>query len=434
MSDYTKETVSNLLFEKIDAIIIVDANEDKYRTIKKNGLFETFLQEEGNYKSLVEKLWFHFSNKSDKIADDYHVFIPMIGQFKGKYVDRIKISIDDKIHLIQIAIYPLDEIQSKYMFLMDELDNSESLRVFLTDKKIDTIQSSFLFSMYVDLVKDIAYSINVTEISSNPQSYDLKYTDWRMMIVNMIWPDDQKLFLERTDPEYLKNNLTPGQTTSFDCQMKNLKGVFIYVKLIFSRANTSNNDDFRFVFMVQDIHENSIKLFDTLRKYEELASKDPLTSIFNHGRIETEIRNAIDRFNTKGHIASFMMLDIDYFKKVNDEFGHSVGDQVLKQFVKEVHDFLEPYDIKMGRWGGEEFVCVCYNMDINQIHKIADELREKIAGVEFEKCGKLTCSVGLTDITAGDTAEIVFDRVDKSMYEAKTNGRNCVVIKKAAQN
>lgn len=434
MSDYTKETVSNLLFEKIDAIIIVDANEDKYRTIKKNGLFETFLQEEGNYKSLVEKLWFHFSNKSDKIADDYHVFIPMIGQFKGKYVDRIKISIDDKIHLIQIAIYPLDEIQSKYMFLMDELDNSESLREFLTDKKIDTIQSSFLFSMYVDLVKDIAYSINVTEISSNPQSYDLKYTDWRMMIVNMIWPDDQKLFLERTDPEYLKNNLTPGQTTSFDCQMKNLKGVFIYVKLIFSRANTSNNDDFRFVFMVQDIHENSIKLFDTLRKYEELASKDPLTSIFNHGRIETEIRNAIDRFNTKGHIASFMMLDIDYFKKVNDEFGHSVGDQVLKQFVKVVHDFLEPYDIKMGRWGGEEFVCVCYNMDINQIHKISDELREKIAGVEFEKCGKLTCSVGLTDITAGDTAEIVFDRVDKSMYEAKTNGRNCVVIKKAGQN
>ena len=434
MSDYTKETVSNLLFEKIDAIIIVDANEDKYRTIKKNGLFETFLQEEGNYQSLIEKLWFHFSNKSDKIADDYHVFIPMIGQFKGKYVDRIKISIDDKIHLIQIAIYPLDEIQSKYMFLMDELDNSESLREFLTDKKIDTIQSSFLFSMYVDLVKDIAYSINVTEISSNPQSYDLKYTDWRMMIVNMIWPDDQKLFLERTDPEYLKNNLTPGQTTSFDCQMKNLKGVFIYVKLIFSRANTSNNDDFRFVFMVQDIHENSIKLFDTLRKYEELASKDPLTSIFNHGRIETEIRNAIDRFNTKGHIASFMMLDIDYFKKVNDEFGHSVGDQVLKQFVKVVHDFLEPYDIKMGRWGGEEFVCVCYNMDINQIHKISDELREKIAGVEFEKCGKLTCSVGLTDITAGDTAEIVFDRVDKSMYEAKTNGRNCVVIKKAGQN
>ncbi|MCR5435904.1 MAG: GGDEF domain-containing protein [Treponema sp.] len=434
MKDYTKETVSDLLFEKIDAIIIVDANKDNYHTIKKTGLFENFLQEEGNYKSLVEKLWFHFSNKSDKIADDYHVFIPMIGQFKGKYVDRIKISIDDKIHLIQIAIYPLDEIQSKYMFLMDELDNSESLREFLTDKKIDTIQSSFLFSMYVDLVKDVAYSINVTEISSNPQSYDLKYTAWRMMIVNMIWPDDQKLFLERTDPEYLKNNLTPGQTTSFDCQMKNLEGVFIYVKLIFSRANTSNNDDFRFVFMVQDIHENSIKLFDTLRKYEELASKDPLTSIFNHGRIETEIRNAIDRFNTKGHIASFMMLDIDYFKKVNDEFGHSVGDQVLKQFVKEVHDFLEPYDIKMGRWGGEEFVCVCYNMDINQIHKIADELRVKIAGVEFEKCGKLTCSVGLTDITAGDTAEIVFDRVDKSMYEAKTNGRNCVVIKKAGQN
>ena len=78
--------------------------------------------------------------------------------------------------------------------------------------------------------------------------------------------------------------------------MKNLKGVFIWVKLIFSRTNTTNEDDFRFVFMVQNIHDNSIKLFETLKKYEDLASKDALTSVFNHGRIETEISNAIEVF------------------------------------------------------------------------------------------------------------------------------------------
>ena len=434
MKDYNKESVSNLLFEKVDAIIIVDAHNDSYHAIKKDGIFKTILDDDGVYQKLVEKLWFHFNDNAGKISDDYHVFIPMIGKFKGKYVDRIKLHFEDKIHLIQISIYPLDEECNQYMFLMDELDNSEYVREFFTDKKIDTIQSSFLFSMYVDLIKNIAYSINVTEISSNPQNYDIKYTDWRMMIVNMIWPEDQQLFLERTDPEYLKEHLLPGRTTSIDLQMKNLKDVFIWVKLIFSRADTTNEDDFRFVFMVQDIHDSSIQLFNTLKKYEELASKDSLTEIFNHGRIETEISNSIESFNSVNIPVTYMMIDIDYFKKVNDEFGHSVGDQVLKQFVKEVHDFLEPYDIKMGRWGGEEFVCVCYNMDINQIHKIADELREKIAGVEFEKCGKLTCSVGLTDITAGDTAEVVFDRVDKSMYEAKTNGRNCVVIKKAGQN
>ena len=336
MNGYTKEYVSDLLFNKIDAIIIIDAKNDSYRTIKKTGFFESFLESEGSYKNLVEKLWFHFNDSTNKITDDYHVFVPMFGQFKGKYVDRIKVPFEDAIHLIQISIYPLDENSNNYMFILDELDNSEYLREFLTDRKVDTIQSSFLFSMYVDLIKDIAYSINITEISNNPQNYDVKYTTWRTMIVNMIWPEDQKLFLERTDPEYLKNNLLPGRTTSFDCQMKNMKGVFIWVKLIFSRANTTNEDDFRFVFMVQNIHENSIKLFDTLKKYEDLASKDALTSIFNHGRIETEINNSIGLFNSTGKPVSYMMIDIDYFKAVNDQFGHAVGDIVLKQFVEAI--------------------------------------------------------------------------------------------------
>ena len=195
MSDYTKESISNLLFEKVDAILIVDAPKDNYHVIKKSGLFQDILEDNGSYEKLIEKLWFHFNDKTDKITDDYHVFIPMIGKFKGKYVDRIKLRIEDRSYLVQISIYPLDEESTNYMFLLDELDNSEYVREFLTDKKIDTIQSSFLFSMYVDLIKNIAYSINVTEISSNPQNYDIKYTDWRMMIVNMIWPEDQKLFL-----------------------------------------------------------------------------------------------------------------------------------------------------------------------------------------------------------------------------------------------
>ena len=429
MTGYTKETVSELLFKKIDAVLIVDAENDSYHAIKKKGFFENFLEPEGSYKNLVEKLWFHFNDNTNRIADDYHVFVPMFGQFKGKYVDRIKIPFEDAIHLIQVSIYPLDENSCEYLFVLDELDNSEYLREFLTDRKVDTIQSSFLFSMYVDLIRDIAYSINITEISNNPQNYDVKYTTWRTMIVNMIWPEDQKLFLERTDPEYLKKNLHPGRTTSFDCQMKNMNGVFIWVKLIFSRANTTNEDDFRFVFMVQNIHENSIKLFDTLKKYEELASKDMLTSIFNHGRIETEINNSIELFNSTGRPVSYMMIDIDYFKTVNDRFGHSTGDIVLKQFVDAIVNLIKDYDIKIGRWGGEEFVCVCYDMDMEKTKFLAKLMKDVISEGNFEKVGKLTCSIGLTELKKGDTTSIVFDRVDQAMYDAKQRGRNCIIIK-----
>lgn len=427
MSVYSKESVSDLLFSKIDAIIIVDAEKDSYNTIKKQGIFEKLVEDEGSYKSLVEKLWFHLNNNPKKITDDYHVFIPMIGQFKGKYVDRINLSIEEKIHQVQISIYPIDESCKRYIFILDELDNSEYLRDFQTARKLDTMQNTFLFSMYVDLIKDISYSINVTELSDNPQNYDVKYTEWRMMIVNMIWPDDQKLFLERTDPDWLKKNLEPGRATSFDCQMKNLEGVFIWVKLIFSRAATTNEDDFRFVFMVQNIHENHMKLFDTLKRYEEMASKDPLTDIFNHGRIETEISNSIEGFNSDGKPVSFMMLDIDFFKKVNDEFGHSVGDFVLKAFVKVVKDFIEPYKFALGRWGGEEFVAVCYGMDLEQLKPIAVGLRKAVENTEFEKGIKITCSIGLTEVKKGDTAQIIFDRVDRAMYEAKTGGRNRII-------
>ncbi len=427
MSVYTKESISDLLFEKVDSVIIVDAKKDTYHTIKKQGIFEKLVESDGTYNNLVEKLWFHFNGNPKKISDDYHVFIPMMSQFKGKYVDRINLNIDDKIHLVQISIYPIDETCTQYIFILDELDNSEYLREFLTEKKLDTMQNTFLFSMYVDLIKDISYSINVTEISNNPQNYDVKYSTWRQMIVNMIWPDDQKLFLERTDPEYLKKNLEPGRATSFDCQMKNLEGVYIWVKLIFSRACTTNEEDFRFVFMVQNIHENHMKLFDTLKRYEELASKDPLTDIFNHGRIETEISNSIEAFNSNGESVSYMMLDIDFFKKVNDKYGHSVGDIVLKQFAKAIKEFIQPYKMTIGRWGGEEFVCVCYGMNLEEIKPIAEQLRKKIEDSTFEKTIKITCSIGLTELKKGDTAKIIFDRVDHAMYEAKTSGRNRII-------
>lgn len=427
MSAYTKESISDLLFQKIDSIIIVDAENNTYRAIKKQGLFEKLVEDEGSYKSLVEMLWFNLNGSPKKITDEYHVFIPMIGKFKGKYVDRINLNFEGNIHLVQISIYPIDESCTKYVFILDELDNSEYLRDFMGDRKIDTIQNTFLFSMYVDLIKDISYSINVTEISSKPQNYDVKYTTWRQMIVNMIWPDDQKLFLERTDPDYLKKNLEPGRTTSFDCQMKNLEGVFIWVKLIFSRANTTNEDDFRFVFMVQNIHENHLKLFETLKHYEELASKDPLTDIYNHGRIETEISNSIEAFNANKQPVSFMMLDIDFFKKINDKFGHSVGDLVLKDFVKLIKDFIERQEITVGRWGGEEFVCVCYGKNLEQIKPVAEELRQKIEDAEFNKGIKITCSIGLTEVKTNDTAQVIFDRVDKAMYEAKSGGRNRII-------
>ena len=421
----TAKEAEDYIKSNLDAVLFVDAKSDTYKTLLKRGMFTDFIDDTGSYNALIEKLWFHLSDSRDKITDDYKVFIPTYGRFSGKYSRRLKIVENDIPYAIQMTIYPIDE--NYYFILLDELDNSEYMKDFFTSEKVTTIQNTYLFSMYVDLFKDSTSSISITEVSDETVHSSVKYSEWRHMIVNMIWPDDQELFMERTDPEYLKKNIMPGRTSSFDCLMQNLEGKFIWVKLIFSRAETNNSEeDFRYVFMVQDIHENSVQLMSTLKKYEELASKDALTDVFNHGRIETEIFNAIEIVARTDRSVSIMMFDIDYFKNVNDKYGHAVGDMTLKHFAYLLSDYFKNINAVVGRWGGEEFVAVCYDADRNVTLGYAEDIRERIAGEEFKVAGNVTCSSGITQIKKDDDLGSAFDRMDKALYKAKSDGRNCV--------
>lgn len=210
--------------------------------------------------------------------------------------------------------------------------------------------------------------------------------------------------------------------------MMNLEGKYIWVKLIFSRVQTSNEDDFRFVFMVQNIHENTVELQNELKKYEELASKDTLTNIYNHGRMETEIINALNYEKKKNQVVSAMILDIDYFKSVNDTYGHAVGDNTLKFFAGILTDQLKDKKAAAGRWGGEEFVIICYDQNEAAAKDLAAQLHRAVNEANFPSVGKITCSIGLTQLENEDTPESAFERMDRALYQAKSDGRNCVRV------
>ena len=427
--DYTINDVPALLADNVDAIVIVDPSIDAYKAVIRRGMFEKFLKESGIYHDLILDLWFHFNDSNEKVSGDYQIFADNTGVFKTKYSRRLKIVLEDekKSHLIQLTVYPFENA-SKYIFVMDEFNDNESLQESLTTKKINTIQNTYLFSMYIDLVADTTSSINVTEISDDVVNYNLKYSDWRMMIVNMIWPEDQEQFLRRTDPEYLKKNFTPGRTSSYDCMMRNLEGKFIWVKLIFSRAQTFNEDDYRFVFMVQDINDNSMELISTLQKYEEKAIKDPLTNVYNHGEIETQLNSALAYRQKGDNAVSFMMIDLDHFKSVNDNYGHSVGDTTLKHFANMMREFAAEKKIMAGRWGGEEFVIVCRDVNGEAALAMAEEFRKKVEEYQFPEIYHITCSIGVTEIKKEDDFTEAFNRLDKAMYASKHNGRNMVTI------
>jgi diguanylate cyclase (GGDEF)-like protein len=356
--------------ENAGAVIVVDGEADCYKCLVRQGIFTDFIEQRGSYHDIIEKLWFHFDNSTKSVVKEYQVFIPDAGKFSGKYSKRMSILLDDVQHTVQMNVYPVVP-GKKYIILLDELDNSLYIDDNLTEEKVNTIQDTYLFSMFIDVRLDTINSISITEISDEVMHQELKYTDWRMKIKDMIYLEEQALFVERSDPEYLKAHFAPGQTSSFDCRMMNLEGKFIWVKLIFSRVKTDDPDDFRFVYMVQNIQESMDFMTKRIDEYEELALRDTLTKLFNHGRIKTELINSISRMKKIKEIVSLIMLDIDFFKKVNDNYGHHAGDTTLIHFANTIKEFFKDKKAVIGRWGGEEFVVLLYDAELDEAVKLA---------------------------------------------------------------
>ena len=429
LEDYTENDLNYFLNDNVDAIVMVDKNTNKYRSLTRKGLFVDLLDETGDYADLIQKLWFHLSDSTEEITDDYKAFISYYGEFKGKYSRRIKVFPEGQTtpSVIQMNVYPIAEID-KYIFIMNILDDEEYVEEFMTTRKVKTIQNTYLFSMFVDLVSDTTSSINVTEISDDPIKTSLDYSQWRLMTVNMIYPDSQKQFLEFTDPEKLKKNLAPGNTISFDCLMKNLEGVYIWVKLIFSRATPISENDYRYVFMVQNIHEDVMERMATIKKYEKLAHMDPLTGLLNHGGIQSEIQDAIDSYNKENQPVALMMMDLDDFKNINDTYGHSVGDATLKSMADLLKKSVNKKQASIGRWGGEEFVIIMKDINPQDEFSFAETLRKTVADTVFGEAGRLTCSIGVSHLNNQDSVEDIFDRIDKAMYTSKKTGKNKVTI------
>lgn len=426
LNEMTLEKAIDFFKDNVGALVIADSKNDSYKSVVRRGIFNKLVAESGGkYHELIEKLWYHLSKTSDTVSEKYQSFVMTSGSFAGKYSRKVEVMVDDIACIVQVSIYPLKEKET-YLFILDELDDSQSMDETLTTQKVKTFQNTYLFSMYIDLVKDTIHGISVTELSDDVINQELKYTQWRMMIVNAINSDYRDQFLEWSDPDYLKEKFDPGQTASFDCLMTNLEGIEIWVKLIFSRVGTSNPDDYRYIYMVQNINEEAQELRNTLAQYADRASKDPLTAIYNHGRMETEINNALIDKVAKGEAVSIMIMDIDFFKHVNDNYGHAVGDDTLRHFAALLSDYLNNNNGVVGRWGGEEFVAVCYGADREKAAAIAEDIRQKVAAENFAVVGNITCSIGVTMLNTSDDFERAYRRMDNALYEAKSSGRNCI--------
>ena len=167
-----------------------------------------------------------------------------------------------------------------------------------------------------------------------------------------------------------------------------------------------------------------------LKAMERLALYDQLTQLPNRRYIDTFLDNQIRDFRTLGIPFGIMMLDLDFFKRVNDTYGHDVGDLVLKMVAGTVQSAIRKNDF-VGRWGGEEFVAILRGVTQTELQLIAEKLCKIVAQAGLthnDDCLRVTVSIGASMIAQKDNAGTLIQRADKALYTSKHEGRNRVTV------
>jgi diguanylate cyclase (GGDEF)-like protein len=180
---------------------------------------------------------------------------------------------------------------------------------------------------------------------------------------------------------------------------------------------------------VQRLHGALHKAGMKIQDIEENARRDPLTDCYNRRYMVAALEEQKRFADATGAPLCLAVIDLDHFKRINDEVGHLAGDEVLRTFARVAQDNIRQADI-FGRYGGEEFLLVLPETSLLAALNTAERIREQIENYEWsEKLqGLVTVSIGLTQYAAGESVLDLFSRTDTAMYLAKRGGRNQVVV------
>lgn len=160
-------------------------------------------------------------------------------------------------------------------------------------------------------------------------------------------------------------------------------------------------------------------------RLRERVMIDSLTGAASRDFLVQQVAMEIDRSERSGRMLCLMVLDVDDFKRINDELGHRVGDETLAQVFEIARDVLRAGDL-LARFGGDEFVALLPDTELDIAEEVAERVRRAIAAVEAAEGRPLTVSIGISELVAGDDFSALFDRADLALYDAKHAGRNAV--------
>ena len=240
-------------------------------------------------------------------------------------------------------------------------------------------------------------------------------------LLGLVVPSKYHEALRDGFPKFIQTGTGPliGAVTEVDARKRD--GSEFPIEISISAVKIK--DSWHAVAIVRDITIR--KLADD--RLKEMASTDPLTGAYNRRRFSEVMQTELARAKRYGTPLTLVIFDIDHFKRINDTFGHSAGDQVLFKLALLVSGNIRDTDI-FARWGGEEFVILATHCDTNCPSSLAEKIRKLIEEYLFDEVGRVTCSFGVTEYRAGDDQESIVKRADGNLYRAKEAGRNRVVF------
>lgn len=218
----------------------------------------------------------------------------------------------------------------------------------------------------------------------------------------------------------LWENISKGNMVRQIFVNRKKSGALYYEDKTISIVHNEFGEPIYFVSIGQDIS----KLIGESESYKDKAYHDELTGLYNRLKLDEVLTRKISMLKRYSKPFSIIFIDIDHFKSINDRFGHTTGDKVLKNFSRILLTMLRRDDLLV-RWGGEEFLLLV-DTSLDETYLLAEKLRKNIEEAVICEKERITASFGVTQWCHGDAVAALFARVDHAMYKSKHNGRNQV--------
>ncbi len=212
--------------------------------------------------------------------------------------------------------------------------------------------------------------------------------------------------------------LLSGKTWTGDIQDRNKFGIDFWLHVIITVEFTESGEIDGFTAIAQNITNK--------KNIEQMSITDCLTGLYNRHKLEDSLSSEVARYERHNTPFSIIVFDIDFFKKINDTYGHQAGDDTLVQLAKIFKDNARENDC-VSRWGGEEFLIIAGGTDLDGAFLFADKLRKIVEEYNFAVIGKTTISCGVAEYDGKESTSVLVSRADTALYKAKHSGKNIVI-------